>query len=106
MFYCACDSHTQAAIQQPIDMTRHMSGLHLMDDSPESHSERIDADLLIPGRGDPISNGTVIFKDGKIEYAGPQKDIPIQYVSTQTRATKVPVLMPGLWDCHVSRPNR
>lgn len=100
MFW-ACEGHPPTYQPQPqsIDMTRHITTL--CDDNPEPHSERIDADLLIPGKGEPIKNGTVIFKDGKIEYAGPQKDVPIQYVSTQSKATRVNVLMPGLWDCHV-----
>jgi hypothetical protein len=32
---------------------------------------RIDADLLIPGSAEPVSNGTVIVEDGRIAYAGP-----------------------------------
>jgi len=58
---------------------------------------RIDADLLIPGRGDPITNGTVVIDGGTIAYAGSSTDAPD---TPKTTATKVPVVMPGLWDCH------
>lgn len=79
-------------------MTRKAPALRVTEASdPESH--RINADLLIPGRGEPIKNGALVYKDGKITYAGAQKDVPVEFNSL--RSTKVPVLMPGLWDCHV-----
>ncbi len=58
---------------------------------------RIDADLLIPGRGEPIGNGTVITEGGTITYAGPSVDAP---GTPEASVTKVPVAMPGLWECH------
>lgn len=69
---------------------------------------RVDADLLIPGRGDPIEYGSLVCgsdgssnneERGKILYAGPRDDLPSKYSSLTS--TKVPVLMPGMWDCHV-----
>ena len=69
---------------------------------------RIDAELLIPGRGDPIKNATLICRTAnassnnersKILYGGSTSDLPSKYSSLS--ATKVPVLMPGLWDAHV-----
>lgn len=59
---------------------------------------RLDADLLIPGKGDPIKNASLVWKGKKIVYAGDAKSLPQEYVETQ--AAKVPVVMPGLWDCH------
>lgn len=59
---------------------------------------RIDADTLIPGRGDPIRNGTVVIDGSRITYAGPVAGAPIDPGTTTTR---VPVVMPGLWDCHI-----
>ncbi len=53
---------------------------------------RIDADLLIPGRGAPIADASVVFDDGLITYVGPQLE-----GAAQERAR---VVMPGLWDCH------
>lgn len=83
--------------------------------SPESDNTdmddkiRVDAGLLIPGRGDPIENGTLVCgtsnasdsnERGKILYVGATSDLPSKY--SQLSVFKVPVLMPGLWDCHVS----
>jgi imidazolonepropionase-like amidohydrolase len=59
----------------------------------------IKADLLIPGRGEPFKNGAVILHENKIDWVGTQSSIPAKYKSLGF--THVPVLMPGLWDCHV-----
>jgi imidazolonepropionase-like amidohydrolase len=56
--------------------------------------QRIDADILIPGRGDPIADGSVVTDAGTITYAGPRSGAPAM------PALHVPVAMPGLWDCH------
>lgn len=69
---------------------------------------RTDAELLIPGRGEPIENATLICGAadsadsdirGKIVYVGPQNNLPSKYKHLNSKS--VPVLMPGLWDCHV-----
>lgn len=69
---------------------------------------RIDAELLIPGRGDPIKHGTLVCASsgaessderGTIVFVGSQADLPSRF--TDLPATLVPVVMPGLWDCHV-----
>jgi imidazolonepropionase-like amidohydrolase len=57
--------------------------------------ERIDAALLIPGRGAPIHDAAVVLDGAVIAYAGPRKGAP-EAPST----TAVPCLLPGLWDCH------
>jgi imidazolonepropionase-like amidohydrolase len=59
---------------------------------------RIDADLLIPGRGTPITHGTVIAEGSEIVYAGPTSGAP---GGTGEATANVPVVMPGLWDCHI-----
>ncbi len=59
---------------------------------------RIDADLLIPGRGDPIADGTVILEGRSISFAGPAADAP---ATPEAETTRVPVAMPGLWDSHI-----
>lgn len=59
---------------------------------------RLDADLLIPGKGDPIKTASLVWKDSKIVYAGESKKLPQEYGEMQ--AAKVPVVMPGMWDCH------
>ncbi len=59
---------------------------------------RIVADVLIPGRAEPIDGGTVLMADGEISFAGATADAP----STGEHETlvEVPAVMPGLWDCH------
>ncbi len=59
---------------------------------------RIVADLLIPGRGDPVAGGTVITDGGTIAYAGPTSAAPAP--GGDETVHEVPVVMPGLWDCH------
>ena len=61
---------------------------------------QIVADLLIPGRGQPLKQATCIFRANRIEWVGLQSELPQQYKDVVPTA-KVPVLMPGLWDCHV-----
>ncbi|KAL7950065.1 hypothetical protein V8C42DRAFT_309384 [Trichoderma barbatum] len=75
---------------------------HIASEPPVEDSETISlilATLLIPGRGEPIHNGALAIKGSKIDWIGSQRDIPSKYHSIVPR--HVPVLMPGLWDCHV-----
>jgi imidazolonepropionase-like amidohydrolase len=58
---------------------------------------RIQADLLIPGKGQPVANGSVIVEGDVITYAGPNVSAPS---SPDADVVEVPVVMPGLWDCH------
>jgi imidazolonepropionase-like amidohydrolase len=58
---------------------------------------RIEADLLIPGRGQPTDNGVVILDGPAIAYAGPAGSAP---PTPQADVVRVPTVMPGLWDCH------
>ena len=58
---------------------------------------RIQADLLIPGRGDPVENGAVDIDGPVITYSGPQAGAP---GDDKLEVVEVPVVMPGLWDCH------
>ncbi|KAI3016136.1 hypothetical protein CBS147482_3175 [Aspergillus niger] len=60
---------------------------------------RINADILIPGRGAPIARGAVVWKSKTILYSGPQHEVPVEYQDAVT--THVPVAMPGMWDCHI-----
>ncbi len=59
--------------------------------------ERIEADVLIPGHGDVVKNGCVVFDGPTITYAGPIEGSP-KAAKAATRS--VPAVMPGLWDCH------
>ena len=56
---------------------------------------RIDADLLIPGRSEPMPAASVILEDGRISYVGRTADAP-----TAPTIVRVPAVMPGIWDCH------
>lgn len=65
--------------------------------------QRIDADLLIPGRGDPITDGTVVWQQNEILYAGARSSLPDRFATIEP-AFHVPVVMPGMWDCHIHYP--
>lgn len=58
----------------------------------------IKADVLIPGRGEPLKDAALVADQNEILYVGPQANIPGDYASLE--ALHVPVLMPGMWDCH------
>ena len=59
--------------------------------------ERVDADLLVPGKGEPIHDGAVVWDGPTIAYAGPAAGAPRTGQAPSTRAAAV---LPGLWDCH------
>jgi imidazolonepropionase-like amidohydrolase len=59
--------------------------------------ERIEADLLIPGAGQPVGDGVVIIDGSVISYAGPASQAPATPGAAVHRAATV---MPGMWDCH------
>jgi len=59
---------------------------------------RIEADVVIPGSGDPIRGGCVVMDGPVITYAGTVEGSPRPGPSDST--VSVPVVMPGLWDCH------
>lgn len=58
---------------------------------------RIEATRLIPGRGDVIDNGVVVFDESGISFAGAAAGAPdtadADVVTTDT-------VMPGMWECH------
>lgn len=60
----------------------------------------IRADVLIPGRGDPIPHGGMVISksEGIIVWVGPYAALPSQY--SEISFTGHPVLMPGMWDVH------
>ena len=59
--------------------------------------ERIEAELLIPGGTEPVSDGVVIIDGPAIGYAGPAGQAPATPGAMVHRAETV---LPGLWDCH------
>ncbi len=59
--------------------------------------ERITAELLIPGSGDPVPDGVVVLDGAEISYAGPASSAPDTPGAVTYQAVTV---LPGLWDCH------
>ncbi len=59
--------------------------------------ERIEAELLLPGSGEPVADGVVVIDGPIISYAGPAKEAPETPGATIHRTETV---MPGMWDCH------
>ena len=57
---------------------------------------RIEAELLIPGDGEPVAGG-VLLTDDVIRYAGPAAGAPDPAGAEVVTARTV---MPGMWDCH------
>ena len=62
--------------------------------------QRIKSDLIIPGRGTPIKNGIVIIKNDIIDYVGTAENQP-KNIPKFEKDIFIPIIMPGLWDCHV-----
>ena len=59
--------------------------------------ERIEAELLIPGGGEPVGDAVVIIDNAAITYAGQAGQAPATPGAAVHRAEAV---MPGMWDCH------
>ena len=58
---------------------------------------RIDAGVLVPGRGAPVANGTVVLDGATIRYAGATAQAP---TTPDAVTISAPAVMPGMWDCH------
>lgn len=65
---------------------------------PSVFTTRVEAKVLIPGIGEPVPDGVVIFNDrNQILYAGARNAAPVLHANA---TFKVAAVMPGLWDCH------
>ena len=58
---------------------------------------RIEAELLIPGHGQPVRGGVVVLDGARIGYAGPAATAP---PTPDAAVSQVAAVMPGMWDCH------
>jgi imidazolonepropionase-like amidohydrolase len=58
---------------------------------------RIEAEVMIPGRGEPVRDAAVVLDGALISYAGPADRAPETAGATTVRT---PVVMPGMWECH------
>ncbi len=63
----------------------------------EDGMERIEAELLIPGSGEPVIDGVVVIDGPVISYAGSARQAPDTPGATVHRTEAV---LPGMWDCH------
>ncbi|KAJ9626580.1 hypothetical protein H2203_004213 [Taxawa tesnikishii (nom. ined.)] len=70
-------------------------------EKPKEDSYCVTADLLIPGRGEPIKDGCIVVEGSKITHAGSAESILKYDRLAGLPKTHVEVLMPGMWDCHV-----
>ncbi|KAJ6787234.1 hypothetical protein PWT90_07018 [Aphanocladium album] len=61
----------------------------------------ITSDLLIPGDGEPVTNGAVVLEAKTIVWVGTRDAIPSRYTEGPHRTHRVPYMMPGLWDVHM-----
>lgn len=59
--------------------------------------QRIEADVVVPGRGAPVADGCVIVDGPTLVYAGAAAGVP---ATPEAEVIRVPAVMPGLWDCH------
>jgi imidazolonepropionase-like amidohydrolase len=66
-------------------------------DDAEDMMERIEAELLLPGDGEPVTDGVVVLDGPVISYAGPARQAPQTPGAAVSRTETV---MPGMWDCH------
>ncbi|MEM8706808.1 MAG: amidohydrolase family protein [Actinomycetota bacterium] len=62
-------------------------------------AEHLIADVLIPGRGEPIERARVVIDGTMISYAGPDAAGPAR--APDDTVVETAVVMPGMWDCHV-----
>lgn len=69
------------------------------DEEEKDDAYVIHTGLLIPGKGEPVRNRTVAVRSGQIIDVGSWSEIHPKY--PKATSTYVPVLMPGLWDCHI-----
>lgn len=58
---------------------------------------RIEADRLVPGRGDTVADAVVVLDEETITYAGPAADAP---ATPDAEVVTADTVLPGLWDCH------
>ena len=66
--------------------------------TPAAGVRRIEADLLIPGRGAPVYDGVVVMDGPVIAYAGPRDGAPQD--ASAAEPVRARTVMPGMWDCH------
>lgn len=69
-------------------------------DHGKKHAFGVVSDLLIPGRGEPVENGSIVVEGGKITAVGQHEDITRNEKYRDLKWHKVKVLMPGMWGAY------
>lgn len=59
---------------------------------------RIVADLMIPGRGEPVTDAMVVLDGARIDWVGKRSAAPPR--NSDDTDVEVATVTPGLWDCH------
>jgi imidazolonepropionase-like amidohydrolase len=59
--------------------------------------QRIEAGVVLPGRGSPIRDGCVVLDGPTVAYAGARTGAP---ETPGAEVHRVRAAMPGMWDCH------
>jgi len=62
-------------------------------------AHRIEADLLVPGAGEPLRDACLLLEEGRVAWVGPRDRAPRTEERMPTH--RVAAVLPGLWDCHV-----
>jgi imidazolonepropionase-like amidohydrolase len=70
-----------------------------LDEPAKKDTFVVESDLLIPGKGDPIKNGSIVVEGNKIKKVGTSSSLATEY--SHLPKYHVKVLMPGMWDCHI-----
>ena len=84
-----------------VSMNIHPRPLVLATATDQAKITTIYADLLIPGDGEQLRTVALVISDKIIAFVGPAADIPKKFLRATQSSHRVPVLMPGLWDCHM-----
>ena len=69
------------------------------EEEPKKDKFCVTADILIPGRGDPVENGCIVVEGSKITNVGTISGLARDF--SHLPKYHVKILMPGMWDCHV-----
>lgn len=62
----------------------------------DEKSYGVRSEVVIPGRGEPVSDGAIVVEDRKIQWVGEYSKLPDKFSAVSF--TKIPgAIMPGMW---------
>ena len=76
-----------------------MRPAHWQEEESKKDSFCVEADILIPGKGEPFENGCIVVEGNKITKVDTISVLAREY--SHLPKYHVKVLMPGMWDCHI-----